>query len=117
MKKPAIGKSSVNLARYMLLPLCLSVVSIAVFGQITWKCALQSAPWPGTHGQGDVVFDNKMWLLKGTATDGARDDIWYSTDGKNWTCAIDSAAFPMRAYFSCVVYNGAIWVTGGTEGC
>ena len=85
----------------------------SISAQTSWTCATNSADWSVRCQHASVVFDNKMWLLKGLSGD-VKDDIWYSTDGANWIQATDSAPFLARIDFTCVNYNGAMWVIGGS---
>lgn len=57
-----------------------------------------------------------MWILGGDvkSDDGIRkNDVWYSTNGKNWTCATNSAQWAKRAEHRSIVFDNKIWVIGG----
>lgn len=59
---------------------------------------------------GVAVFDDKIWLINGTAT-GDYNDVLVSSDGLTWTAA---ATFPAgNTYPSVIVYRGRLWVIGG----
>ncbi len=60
-----------------------------------------------------VIFDNKMWLLGGQVSGDLKNDVWYSSDGKNWTCATQSAQWSARMGHTAVVFNNRMWVFGG----
>jgi len=79
-----------------------------------WICATESAGWSKRYYHTAVVFDNKIWVLGGNATDGSRkNDVWYSVDGINWTRACSSAQWSRRRNHTSVVFDNKIWVMGG----
>lgn len=66
-----------------------------------------------------VVFDNKMWVIGGTAVNSQgrgvpSSDVWSSPDGATWTL-VSSGKFPARQGHGSAVFDGKIWVVGGGE--
>jgi hypothetical protein len=54
---------------------------------IKWTEVTAAAPWPGRMGHTSVVFDNKLWVIGGSAgsSAGSLNDVWCSPDGATWT--------------------------------
>ena len=72
------------------------------------------APWEGRHTFGNVIYDNKTWVLGGDPLRGHyQPDVWYSADGVNWTQATAEAPWGERCLQCAVVHDGKIWVMGG----
>jgi len=95
----------------------LAVLLRTAFGQMTWTCATESAPWGSRSTHTSVVFHDTMWILGGslvtTEADTEYNDVWYSTNGVNWTCLIESAPWRPRFGHASVVFNDKMWVLGG----
>jgi hypothetical protein len=83
-----------------------------------FKLATKSAGFGGRHEHSSVVFNNKMWLIAGDASNiiyvvNTLSDVWYSGDGISWLPATQQAAFPSRRQHTSLVYNNEMWVIGG----
>lgn len=98
----------------IIMVLLLLVSYIPLFAQTSWICATDSAVWKPRYFHTSVVFDDRMWVLKGFPGE-LLHDIYHSTDGTNWVKAVDSAFFPMHSSFTCLSYNDRMWVFGGDE--
>ena len=50
-----------------------------------WKCVIEAAPWQPRDSQGELVYDDHMWILGGWFTPQTPNprDVWKSPDGKN----------------------------------
>jgi hypothetical protein len=84
---------------------------------VNWTQATANAGWLGRHGHTSVVFDNKIWVIGGYASDFTyRNDVWYSTNGVNWTQATAGAPWSGRYSHTSVVYDNKMWVIGGYTG-
>jgi hypothetical protein len=72
-----------------------------------WKQALASAPFSKRYGSSLVEFQNKLWLLGGSArgTDPLH-DVWSSPDGMAWQKVADSA---QGAGGATVVFQNKLW--------
>jgi prepilin-type N-terminal cleavage/methylation domain-containing protein len=82
---------------------------------VNWTQATAAAPWSARALMGSVVYNNKMWIMGGTATfNTGFGDVWYSSDGANWTEATAAAPWPARYGFTALAYNNQMWVMGGT---
>jgi hypothetical protein len=74
------------------------------------------APWEQRHFFGNVIFDNKMWVVGGDPNRGHyQPDIWYSADGFNWTQATAAAPWGERCMHYTVLHDGKMWVMGGEK--
>lgn len=56
--------------------------------QTSWTQATAGAGWSVRNVMGCLVYDNKMWVIRGNC---CKSDVWYSTDGANWTQATSDA--------------------------
>ncbi len=85
----------------------------------TWESATTGAGWSPRIAAGIVAFRDKMWLLGGIENyyfgdeKSLKNDVWYSSDGKNWKQATDNAGWSPRAYHQAAVLNDRIYVFGG----
>ncbi len=84
-----------------------------------WEQVTPSAGWSPRIAAALVEFQGKMFLLGGTEnyyfgdTKSLKNDVWFSTDGKNWTLATANAPWSPRAYHQAAVLDGKIYVFGG----
>ncbi|HEU0123503.1 MAG TPA: hypothetical protein VFQ91_23435 [Bryobacteraceae bacterium] len=85
----------------------------------SWTEATPHAGWSPRLAAAVVEFKGRMWVLGGTENyyfgdkNSLKNDIWYTSDGKNWTLATSNAGWAPRAYHQAVVHEGKIWVFGG----
>ncbi|OIN98331.1 hypothetical protein AUJ66_01150 [Candidatus Desantisbacteria bacterium CG1_02_38_46] len=68
----------------------------------TWTLVSDTTPYDGYSEM--VVYDNKMWAVKGS--------VWTSTDGINWTKVSDKTPFGVKGYGELIVHNDKIWQLG-----
>jgi hypothetical protein len=100
-----------------------------------WTQVTQHATFSGRTGHQCVVFQDKMWVIGGTAMQDfttsnityfnhmqissgiirqvSFSDVWYSRDGINWTAATLNAAFGERYDHRAVVFHDRMWVING----
>ena len=84
-----------------------------------WNQATLAAGWSPRMAAGTVVFQDKMWILGGTANyffgdkTSLRNDVWCSSDGQTWLKVTEHANWSPRAFHQVVVLNEKIWVLGG----
>jgi hypothetical protein len=84
-----------------------------------WEQVTEGADWSGRIAAAVVVFQDKMWLLGGTENyyfgdaSSLKNDVWYSSDGKDWKLATKQAPWSPRAYHQAVVLHDTIYVFGG----
>jgi len=70
-----------------------------------WTLVNDSTPYDGYSEM--VVYDGKMWAIKGS--------VWHSTDGVDWTKALDETPFGPRGYGEVVLHEGKMWQLGSRE--
>ncbi len=78
-----------------------------------WRQVTSNEAWSGVRST-SVVYNNKMWIIDGTNTNGKL-GIWDSTNGADWRQVTNNAAFPTRLSRSSVVFDGKIWLLGGKD--
>lgn len=84
-----------------------------------WVVETRAAAWTPRIASAVVVFQDKLWLLGGTEdyyfgnSHSLKNDVWYSSNGKDWTLATAHAGWAPRAYHQAVVLNGKIYLFGG----
>lgn len=77
-----------------------------------WANVTQAASCSKRNGHSCVVFQDKIWLIGGT--DGAyKNDVWYSSNGKEWFYATSNAPWSARGYTHVLVYQNRLWIMGG----
>ena len=86
---------------------------------VRWKLETEGASWTPRLASAVVEFDGKIWLLGGTEnyyfgdSTSLKNDVWYSSDGKEWKLATANAGWSPRAYHQAAVLNGKMYVFGG----
>ncbi len=68
----------------------------------TWSLVNGATPYDGYSEM--VVYDGKMWAIKGS--------VWTSTDGVEWTRVAETTPFGVRGYGEVVVHDGKMWHLG-----
>jgi hypothetical protein len=77
-----------------------------------------NAPWPARGTTiGNVVFNNRMWIIGGATYEGKYyNDVWSSEDGTNWTEHVDFAPWKGWQYHNITIFDGKMWIVGGMLG-
>ncbi|HVF09722.1 MAG TPA: cadherin-like beta sandwich domain-containing protein, partial [Abditibacteriaceae bacterium] len=79
-----------------------------------WTVVTDEAPCLPRYGAGSAVFAGRMWILGGTGSGTAFNDVWSSSDGVRWTQELDAAPWSRRQLFgNVVVHDNKLWVIGG----
>jgi hypothetical protein len=79
-----------------------------------WTLETNDAGFPQRRHHALVVYDNKMWVIGGTATDfTGLNDVWYTENGTDWVEATSDAGFPGQNYPRVVSFNGQLMLIGG----
>ncbi|QDU10936.1 GDSL-type esterase/lipase family protein [Gimesia aquarii] len=84
-----------------------------------WDLVTEQAKWTPRLAAAIVEFKGKMWLLGGIENyyfgddKSLKNDVWYSSNGKDWKLATADAGWSPRAYHQAAVLNGKIYVFGG----
>jgi hypothetical protein len=71
----------------------------------TWILVNDATPYDGYSEM--VVFNDKMWAVKGS--------VWNSNDGKMWTQVCEKTPFGVRGYGEVVAHDGKMWQLGSGE--
>lgn len=69
---------------------------------VNWTAVSDATPYDGYSEL--VVFQEKLWAIKGS--------VWRSADGKSWTQVLEKTPFGVRGYGEAVVFKDAIWQLG-----
>lgn len=86
---------------------------------IQWKSETDKAAWTPRIASAIVKFKGKIWILGGTENyyfgdkNSLKNDVWYSSNGKDWKLATTNAGWSPRAYHQAAVLNNKIYVFGG----
>lgn len=83
-----------------------------------WSQLTPEAAWKPRFNNGALVFDNKLWVFGGYDTTanhntGAKNDVWYSTDGIQWNQQTEHAPWTVRSGATSVVFKNKIWLYSG----
>ncbi len=84
------------------------------FSNDKWYLVTTNASWDARESHSSLVFNNKMWVLGGSAGDGLKNDVWSSTNGIDWTDAGASNHWSARQEHTSVVFDNKMWVLGGS---
>jgi len=83
---------------------------------LTYQQVLAAAPWPVRYGLGVAVFQDRLWVLGGTAsarTGTQFNDVWSSADGRQWRRELASAPWAPRWGHAVFALSDRLWVIGG----
>jgi Kelch motif len=93
---------------------------------LDWRPAIQDTLHPlpaGFHSSPAVWFDDKFWLVGGSAYDTAyvSSKVWVGTQATDrpawsWQLARSQPGWPERMGHSALVFDGKLWVIGGYDG-
>ncbi len=81
----------------------------------TWVLETEHAGWRPRDSQGEVVFNDRIWLFGGwyDSKSAPPRDVWSSRDGKTWELATDNAPWRHSDLPMTTVFNGKMWTMGG----
>lgn len=86
-----------------------------------WTKVADNLPW-GPRGMigGQVVFNDRIWLLGGGTYETPKrpdrvvyNDVWSTSDGMDWKCHTESAPWEPREYHEVAVFDNQMWVLEG----
>jgi hypothetical protein len=80
-----------------------------------WVQVTAQAAWQPRDSQGEVVFQDRLWLLGGWFNSFAAPprDVWSSPDGKTWNLVTREAPWKHSDLPMTVVFRNKIWLLGG----
>lgn len=85
---------------------------------VEWTQVTAVAPWNARDSAGEMVFDNRMWIMGGwfDSFKPTPRDVWSSTDGRDWQLVTPQADWTAGDLASIVSFKGRIWLLGGWSG-
>ena len=81
-----------------------------------WEELTEAAPWGARAGQAGLRFQEKVWLLGGSASSDTYNDVWNSSDGLHWERVLEAGPWEKRSMFSVVDFRGTLVLLGGFLG-
>jgi hypothetical protein len=108
VKKLAIG----GLLAIVLLCVACASAADRVFA---WVEVTNKAGWQPRDSQGELVHDNKLWILGGwfDSYHAPPSDVWSSADGRNWRQVTNSAPWKHSDLPMTLAFGGRMWLMGG----
>ncbi|MDG1898054.1 MAG: galactose oxidase [Fuerstiella sp.] len=82
---------------------------------VSWVRATENAGWQPRDSQGELVFDNKLWILGGwyNSFEAPPTDVWNSSDGKRWSMVRNDAPWKHSDLSMSVTFKDRMWFMGG----
>jgi hypothetical protein len=82
---------------------------------LNWVQVTERAAWQPRDSCGELVFQNRLWLLGGWFNSFAAPprDVWRSSDGKTWQCATPEAPWTHSDLPMTLVFRDRMWILGG----
>jgi hypothetical protein len=80
-----------------------------------WIKVTDKAPWRARDSSGEVVFQDRLWLLGGwfDSFSAPPRDVWSSADGKDWKLVTKEAPWKHSDLPMTVVFKDRMWLLGG----
>jgi len=80
-----------------------------------WVQVTAHAGWQPRDSQGEVVFQDRLWLLGGWFNSFAAPprDVWSSTDGRTWNLVTKEAPWKHSDLPMTLAFHDRIWLLGG----
>ncbi len=80
-----------------------------------WVKVTEAAGWRARDSQGEVVFDNQLWIFGGwfSSHAPAPRDVWSSADGKTWKLVEETAPWKHSDLSMSIVFDDKMWFMGG----
>ena len=100
----------------LLVTTCLFAGSASAADRVfDWVEVTNQAGWQPRDSQGEIVFDNRMWILGGwfDSYHAPLRDVWSSADGRNWRQVTNSAPWKHSDLPMTVAFGGRMWLMGG----
>lgn len=82
---------------------------------INWTEESSAAGWSGRERAGNLVFNNKIWIVGGY-TGSYVNDIWYSSDGRTFIEETSSSSWQPCMIFALHDFSNNMWILGGKIG-
>ena len=80
-----------------------------------WELVTRNAGWQPRDSQGEVVFNNRLWIMGGwfDSFSAPPRDVWSSPDGKSWSRTTSEAPWRHSDLPMSVTFRGKMWLMGG----
>ena len=80
-----------------------------------WVKVTDRAGWTPRDSQGEVVFNDRLWILGGWFDSFSTPprDVWNSPDGRVWDKVTDAAPWRHSDLPMTLSFDGRIWLMGG----
>ena len=80
-----------------------------------WVRVVERAGWQPRDSQGEVVFDDRLWIFGGwfNSFEAPPRDVWNSADGKTWKLVEKEAAWKHSDLPMTIVFDKKMWFMGG----
>jgi dienelactone hydrolase len=81
----------------------------------SWVLESASAGWQPRDSQGELVFDDKLWILGGwfDSFEAPPRDVWASGDGKDWKLIEHNAPWIHSDLPMSIAFKDRMWIMGG----
>ena len=96
-------------------PFAAALFSAQMEKPLEWVQVTANAGWQPRDSAGEVVFNQRLWLLGGwfDSFSAPPRDVWSSADGKTWRRATGSAPWKHSDLPMTLTFDGQIWLMGG----
>ncbi|MBI3467665.1 MAG: galactose oxidase [Planctomycetes bacterium] len=80
-----------------------------------WVRVSQRSAWQPRDSQGEVVYDNRLWIFGGwfDSYHAPPRDVWSSTDGRDWQLVAAEAPWKHSDLPMTLSFAGKMWLMGG----
>lgn len=80
-----------------------------------WMQVTDSASWQARDSQGELVYNNKLWIFGGwfNSYEAPPRDVWSSADGKQWQLVEKSAPWIHSDLSMSLTFKNKMWFMGG----
>jgi hypothetical protein len=82
---------------------------------IDWVLETPAAAWQPRDSQGEVVFNDRLWLMGGwfNSNEAPPRDVWSSHDGRTWQRVTESAPWIHSDLAMTTTFHDRMWLMGG----
>jgi hypothetical protein len=82
---------------------------------VDWVKVTEKAAWQPRDSSGEVVFQNKLWIMGGwfDSYSPPPRDVWSSADGKTWTQVTAEAPWKFSDLPMTITFQDRMWIMGG----
>jgi hypothetical protein len=105
----------VRVAAAALAALVLTVTQVQSAEPLRWTKVTDAAGWQPRDSQGEVVFNDKLWMMGGwfQSFEAPPRDVWSSADGKEWKLVQKEAPWKHSDLPMALAFKDRMWLMGG----